>query len=51
MFKAIAKMADETHAWTVTIINNCTTFADAERAARRFAKKYDNCLWVQVLNA
>lgn len=51
MFKAIAKMADETHEWMVTIYDKYETFADAERAARRFANKYDNCLWVQVLDA
>ena len=51
MFKAIAKMAEGNRQWTVTIYDAYETFADAQRAAIRFADKYDNCLWVQVLNA
>lgn len=56
MFKAIAKMFDGEKQWDVVIYPNYATFEDAERDARRFAKRYDNnshvtCLWVQVLNA
>lgn len=51
MFKAIARMFDGEKQWTVTIYDMYETFADAERAARRFAHKYNNCLWVQVLDA
>ena len=52
MFKAIARMEDN-HGkqWTVTIYDKYETLVDAERAARRFARNYDNCLWVQVLDA
>ena len=51
MFKAIARMEDDRHQWTVTIYDMYTTFMEAEKAVRRFAQKYDNCLWVQVLDA
>ena len=52
MFKAIAKMFDGDHEWTVTIYDQYKTMIDAERAARKFADKYGTmCLYVQVLNA
>ena len=52
MFKAIAKMFDGNRTWEVTIYDQYETMMDAERAARRFAHKYeDMCLYVQVLKA
>lgn len=49
-FKAIARMHSDEKQWEV-IIGHYDKFIDAERDARRFAKKYDECLWVQVLEA
>lgn len=51
MFKAIAKMRDDTHEWTVTIISHCKTFMEAEKAARKYAYLYaHDCIWIQILN-
>lgn len=51
MFKAIARMCRDGKEWTTVIYPAYKTFAEAEKAARAFAQKYDFCLWVQVLPA
>ena len=57
--KAVALMSDGDHNWEVTIYDAYDNMIDAERGARRFARKYDgskesnyvSCLHVQVLDA
>ena len=51
MFKAIAQMRGDgidRRSWQV-VIGRFDNFADAERAALRYAQKYIDCIWVQVL--
>ena len=51
-FKAIAHMFDGNHNWTVIIYDAYETMIEAEKAARAFARKYDDlCQSVQVLDA
>ena len=51
MFKAIAKMHDETHEWNLTILSHCESFMEAEIAARRFVSHHPyDCSWIQVIN-
>ena len=50
MFKAIAQMTLGDHTWKVVICRHVKTFEEAERMARAYAKKYDFCDWVQVLD-
>ena len=48
-FKAVARMTRDGRSWMVTI-GHYSSFEDADRAAHRFAEKYDYCDWVQVLD-